>query len=501
MSGTTSGLIGHLPALQVVFPLIASPACLLGGRPRIAWAIAAVVSWFAVFAAAMLLVQVLHDGVISYELGGWAAPWGIEYRVDEINAFVLLLVSSMGALAIMFARASVEREIPEDKQPLFYTAWMLCLTGLLGITITGDAFNVFVFLEISSLSTYVLISFGSDRRALVSAFRYLIMGTVGATFFLIGVGILYLMTGTLNMMDLAARLPEVSDTRAVTAAFAFIAVGIGLKMALFPLHAWLPGAYADAPSAVTVLLASTATKVAVYVLLRFYFTIFGAQYTFDVMQFDVYLLPLALACILIMSVVAVFQTDVKRMLAYSSIAQIGYMALGISMASVAGLTGGIVHLFNHALMKGALFMALGCVVYRTGGFSLSSFEGLGRRMPWTMAGFVAGALSLVGVPLTVGFISKWFLITAVLERGWWMLAVIIVVASLLAFAYVWRVIEVAYFREAKQGSLQAAAIEAPLRMLIPLWVLVAASIYFGIDTSLTVGVAEQAARVLLEVAR
>ncbi|HEY5701761.1 MAG TPA: monovalent cation/H+ antiporter subunit D family protein [Gammaproteobacteria bacterium] len=495
---SSAGFLGHLPAFQVIFPLLASPACLLGGRPRVAWTIAAVVSWFAVVAAAMLLTQVLDSGVISYELGGWAPPWGIEYRIDEINAFVLLIVSAMGALAIIFARASVEREIPEDKQPLFYTAWMLCLTGLLGITITGDAFNVFVFLEISSLSTYVLISFGRERRALVSAFRYLIMGTVGATFFLIGVGILYLMTGTLNMMDLAARLPEVSDSRAVTVAFAFIAVGIGLKMALFPLHAWLPGAYADAPSAVTVLLASTATKVAVYVLLRFYFTIFGAEFTFREMQFDVYLLPLALACILIMSVVAVFQDDIKRMLAYSSIAQIGYMALGISMASTAGLTGGIVHLFNHALMKGALFMALGCVILRTGSLSLSSMAGLGRRMPWTTAGFVVGALSLIGVPLTAGFISKWYLITAVLERGWWLLAVVIVAASLIAFAYVWRVIEVAYFRTAREGSVQASAVEAPVTMLVPLWLLVAASVYFGIDTSLTVGVAERAAEVLLE---
>ncbi|MDX1513575.1 MAG: monovalent cation/H+ antiporter subunit D family protein [Gammaproteobacteria bacterium] len=501
MSSVAGGFLGHLPAFQVVFPLIASPACLLGGRPRVSWGIAVVVSWVAFFAAAMLLAQVLDQGVIRYELGGWAPPWGIEYRIDEINAFVLLIVSAIGALAIVFARKSVEEEIPEQRQALFYTAWMLCLAGLLGITITGDAFNVFVFLEISSLSTYVLISFGRDRRALVSAFRYLIMGTVGATFFLIGVGILYLMTGTLNMIDLAQRIPEVSDTRAVAAAFAFIAVGIGLKIALFPLHAWLPGAYADAPSAVTVFLAATSTKVAVYVLLRFYFTIFGADFTFTDMHFDVYLMPLGLACILIMSVIAVYQNDIKRTLAYSSIAQIGYMVIGISMASVAGLTGGIVHLFNHALMKGALFMALGCVVLRVGTAGLSSMEGLGRRMPWTMAGFVLGALSLIGVPLTAGFISKWFLVTAALERGWWLLALIIVASSLIAFAYVWRVVEVAYFRAPRDGSVQAAAVEAPLGMLVPLWALVAASVYFGIDTSLTAGVAERAAEMLLSPVR
>jgi len=497
MTGGAAGLLGHLPALQVVLPLIASPACLLGRRPGVAWFIATVASWLAFLAACILLWQVLNDGVIRYEMGGWAPPWGIEYRIDEINAFVLLIVSAMGALAIVFARSSVEREIPEGKQVLFYTAWMLCLAGLLGITITGDAFNVFVFLEISSLSTYALVSFGGSRRALVSAFRYLIMGTVGATFILIGIGILYLMTGTLNMMDLSVRLPEVSGTRAVTAAFAFIAVGVALKMALFPFHAWLPGAYTDAPSAVTVLLASTATKVAVYVLLRFYFTIFGVEFTFGEMRFDLYLMPLALACILIMSVVAVYQDNVKRMLAYSSVAQIGYMALGISLVSVPGLTGGIVHLFNHALTKAALFMALGCVAYRVGTLSLSSMAGLGQRMPWTIAGLVVGALSLVGVPLTVGFISKWYLITGALERGWWPLAAVIVIASLVAFAYVWRVVEVAYFHAAREGSMQAAATEAPAVMLAPLWVLIAANVFFGLQTSLTAGIAERAAEILL----
>jgi len=495
------GLLAQLPAIQVIVPLVAAPVCVLMGRGKRAWAVAVVVSWCAFLTAAALLNQVLDHGVIRYSLGGWAAPWGIEYRIDEINAFVLLIVSAVSSLALVFARTSVAREVAEEKGALFYCAWMLCLTGLLGIAITGDAFNVFVFLEISSLSTYVLVSLGGHRRALVSAFRYLVMGTIGATFILIGVGLLYLMTGTLNMVDLSQRIPEVSNTRTVYAAFAFLAVGIGLKMALFPFHAWLPGAYAEAPSAVTAFIAGASTKVAVYVLLRFYFTVFGPSIAFEDLRFDLFLMPLALICILVMSVIAVYQNDIKRTLAYSSLAQIGYMVLGISLVSVAGLTGGIVHLFNHAMMKSALFMSLGCVFYRVGSVSLSSLEGLGRRMPLTFAAFVVGALSLVGVPMTVGFVSKWYLILAALDRGWWPLAAFIVLTSLIALAYVWRVIEVAYFRTAREGSAQAEAEEAPLLMLVPLWVLVAASVYFGLDTSLTVGVAERAAETLLGSAR
>jgi multicomponent Na+:H+ antiporter subunit D len=277
-ASVASDLLAQLAAIQVILPLLAAPVCVIIGGGQRAWSVALVVSWGAFLTASGLLSQVLDQGVIRYELGGWAAPWGIEYRIDEINAFVLLIVSGVSSLALLFARTSVAREVAEDKRSLFYCAWMLCLTGLLGITITGDAFNVFVFLEISSLSTYVLVSLGSHRRALVSAFRYLILGTVGATFILIGVGLLYAMTGTLNMVDLAQRLPQVSHTRTVYAAFAFLAVGIGLKMALFPFHAWLPGAYAEAPSAVTAFLAGTSTKVAVYVLLRFFFTVFGASF-------------------------------------------------------------------------------------------------------------------------------------------------------------------------------------------------------------------------------
>ena len=351
----------HLPVLQVVVPLIAAPFCALLPWGRAAWVVTLGACWFALYAAIALLGQV-HDGtIISYEIGGWAAPWGIEYRVDAVNAFVLLIVSAIGALVVPFARRSIEKELPAGQIPYFYSAFLLCVAGLLGITVTGDAFNVFVFLEISSLSSYAMIAMGKDRRALTASYQYLVMGTVGATFILIGIGLLYSMTGTLNMADLAERLPLVEQTRTVRVGFGFLTIGISLKLALFPLHLWLPNAYAYAPSVVTVFLAATATKVAVYMLLRFFFTVFGGAFSFELMQLDQVLLPLALIGIFTASVVAIFQSDVKRLLAYSSVAQIGYMILGISMASLTGVTAGLLHLFNHALMKGALFMAIWAV--------------------------------------------------------------------------------------------------------------------------------------------
>lgn len=490
----------HLPILQVLVPLAAAPLCLLLRNRVVVTALAIAVTWATFAVSVALMATVLQQGLISYELGGWAAPWGIEYRVDILNAFVLVLVSGIGAVVATWSPASISVELPRyERHYLFYCSYLLCLSGLLGITITGDMFNVFVFLEISALSSYVLISMGQDRRALTAAYSYLIMGTLGATFILIGIGFLYIMTGTLNMADLAVRLQDVADTRTVIVAFAFLIVGVSLKMALFPLHLWLPNAYAYAPSAVTAFLAATATKVSVYLLLRFFFTVFGYDFAFNRMQLWIFLMPLALIGIVTASLVAVFQNNIKRMLAYSSVAQIGYMVLGISFASVNGLTGGIVHLFNHGLMKCTLFLAMGCIVYRSGSVHIDDMRGLGRSMPWTMAAFVAGGLSLIGVPMTVGFISKWYLVTAAIEQGLWPVAGVILFSSLLAAVYIWRVIEVAYFEEPSAVEGEGSVREAPLSLLVPMWVLVATIFYFGVTTELTAGIARQAAESLLGV--
>ncbi|UCC57535.1 MAG: monovalent cation/H+ antiporter subunit D family protein [Gammaproteobacteria bacterium] len=488
-------MISDLPVLQVVIPLAAAPVCLLLRNPRHAWACALIASWL-VLAIALMLVQRVHAvGTLSYAIGAWVAPWGIEYRIDMAGALMVLVVAIIGALVMPFARRSIEHEILEKCTGLFYTCYLLCLCGLLGMVVTGDAFNLFVFLEISSLSSYVLISLGSRRRALTAAYQYLIMGTIGATFILIGVGLLYMMTGTLNMVDLSQRLPEVANTRTIMAAFAFVTVGVSIKLALFPLHQWLPNAYTDAPSVVSAFIAATATKVGVYVLLRFFFTVFGMQFSFDAMHVGEILMLLAVAGILIASLVAVFQDNVKRMLAYSSVAQIGYIILGISMASAAGVSAGMIHLFNHAMIKGALFLAIGCIFLRLGSAELRDMHGLARHMPWTMAAFVAGGLSLIGIPLTSGFISKWYLASAALSGGYWPLVVLILASSLIGLIYMWRVVEVAYFHV--PGTMMHKVREAPAVMLIPTWLLIGINLYVGMDASLITDITRQGAEILI----
>jgi multicomponent Na+:H+ antiporter subunit D len=488
-------LATHLPALQVVVPLLAAPLTVLLRRRDYAFGVALAASWLALAMALALWLRVADSGAISYAIGNWPPPWGIEYRVDALSAFVLVLVTGVAAVVLPYSRASIEAEVEPRQHYLFYTMFLLCLAGLLGITITGDAFNIFVFLEVSSLATYVLIALGRDRRALVASYQYLIMGTIGATFFVIGVGLLYLMTGTLNIADMGQRIAAVQGTRPVLAALAFLTVGISLKLALFPLHQWLPNAYAFAPSAVSAFLAATATKVAVYVLLRFYFSIFGQSAVFAQLPMQQAMLLLALAGMFVASTIAIFQTDLKRLFAYSSVGQIGAIILGLSFGSASGLTATIVHLFNHGVTKGAIFLLLGGVGLVLGGTSLAQVQGLGRRMPLTSFGIVLCGLSLVGVPGTAGFVSKWYLILAALEKGQWWLVFLIVASSLLAVAYVWRFVEAAYFREPEPGA--TSGVVLPWSMAVPAGLLVAATVYFGFDTSFTVASAVKAAAGLL----
>ncbi len=488
----------HLPILQVAVPLALAPICLLLKNRHLVWLLATAGGLWTFICASFLMVSVLNQGPLSYAVGGWAAPWGIALSIDLLSAIMLLLVGLVTTLVLIWGKASIENEIPREQLSLYYSMFMLAVTGALGIVATGDAFNVFVFLEITSLSSYTLIALGRDRRALTSSFQYLVMGTIGATFILIAIGLLYMMTGTLNMADLAVRIPAVEQTSTVLAAFAFLTVGISLKIALLPLHQWLPNAYTYAPSAVTAFLAATSTKVSLYLLIRFIYTVFGVDFVFHQHGLHYILMPLSIFAIFAASGIAIFQKDIKRMLAYSSIAQIGYMTLGIALVSQSGLAASIITMFNHGLIKGALFLAIGGIFLRTGTSRLAGLAGAGRAMPWSMGAVVIGGCGLIGVPLTAGFVSKWYLIVAALEGQAWIVAAAIVLTSLLTVIYVWRTIEVLYLQRPDEKMQDVR--EVPASMLIPTWLMIAMVIWLGIDTTLTVGLAGRAAATLFGVA-
>lgn len=493
-------MLTNLPALQVFLPMLAAPLCIIISRfGRFAWFLALAVIWTVAAMCVTTFEQVYSSGEpVLYQMGGWAAPYGIEYRIDLLSASMLVLVSFIAAVVVPYAMRSAHEELIRERLPYFYAAFLMCFSGLMGILSTNDAFNLYVFLEISSLSSYVLIGLGRDRRALAAAFQYLVLGTIGATFLLIGIGYLYLMTGTLNITDLAERVADVQHTKPVLAAFAFISVGLCMKVALYPLHMWLPNAYAYAPSPVSAFLAAVATKVGLYSVLRFFYTLFGYEYSFSGMHLALIFVALSIPAMLIGSTVAIFQNNIKRMLAFSSIAQIGYITMGIGLASPLGLAAGIIHIFNHAIIKGLLFLALGCFAYRLHGkVTLDAMRGMGRHMPFTSLAFVIGGLGLIGAPLTGGFISKWYLLMAAIDGGWWMLTGIIVLSSMLALIYIWRVVEALYFGQHNEAYDEVT--EAPASMVIPLWIMAAAVIWMGLDSRFDAGLAEAIVQSLMAV--
>jgi multicomponent Na+:H+ antiporter subunit D len=485
----------NLPILLVVLPLVTAPVCLLVGNRYVAHGFALLAAAGALAISLILLTQVQLNGPLQYNIGNWEPPYGIPYVVDAMNAYVMVFVSGLAVLTLLYALPSLSDEVVPSKHYLFFAAFMLLLTGLLGMCATGDLFNLFVFLEISSLASYSLIALGKTRRAPWAALQYLILGSIGATFILIGIGLLYQMTGTLSMAGIAERIETTEGPRTILIALGFLTIGLYIKMAVFPLHTWLPDAYTYAPSVVTVFLAGTATKVSVYAFIRLIFGIITPEFAFEVLPLDWALRFLALVGIFAASLAAVFQTNVKRILAYSSVAQIGYVLLGVSMANEVGLTAGIVHMFNHSIIKGGLFMVAGCFALRLGSSHLDDWRGAARRMPLTALAWTIGGVSLIGFPLTCGFVSKWLLLTAAFQSGLWPVAALMLISSLLAVVYVWRVVEVLYFAEPSEVA--ASATEPPWRMMIPTCIVILACLVFGVWTEYSVGGAAEAAADLL----
>jgi len=480
-------IISHSPVLIVVIPLISAFLTLVIGlwKKRLCYPFVIIALSLSLFSCIVTLNTVMKSGTIHYYLGNWDPPWGIEYVVDHLNALVLVFVSFISLMVAIYSKESIEQEIPE-KVTFFYTVFLLQVTGLLGIVVTGDMFNLYVFLEIASLAGYALIAIGEDGAPLAS-FRYVVMGTIGACFYLLGVGYLYIMTGSLNMADLTHLLPNLYHSKVIMVAFVFFIVGVAIKMALFPLHAWLPDAYTHAPSAVSALLAPLMTKVGVYVLIRILFTVFRPEFPIKILHATDIMAWFGTFAILFGGIMALSQTDFKRMLCYIIVAEIGYMVGGIGMANATAIKGAIFHIINDMFMAACLFLIAGIVMHETGGHDISDFTGMFRRMPFTAAIFTIGALAVIGVPPTCGFFSKWYLLLGGIQARHWGFVMALLLCTLINVALFFRVIDKGLYVHALEHKLEHASEpkelqfhEAPLSMLIPGFIIAIAIFLIGI---------------------
>ena len=491
-------IIKNLPILVVLTPLMMSLIVVLISNNFLSWLLTLFTTLITFIFSLLLYQEVYLHTAISYALGNWVPPLGIEYLIDKVSIIPIIIIALISFLATFFASKIMPAEINNSSISKVYSLWLLAIAGLIGLVTTGDAFNLFVFLEISSLASVALVAMGGqkDKQALVAAYNYLILGAIGATFYVIGVGLLYGITGTLNLADLSNRIAEISDNKALIAGFGFMVIGIMLKAAVFPLHIWLPRAYAYAPSAVSVLLAATATKASLYILARILFSVFDISDNLVTYTLQYIILPLSILAMFAGTIMAIYEKDIKRLLAHSSIAQIGYITLAFAIGTKASVAAGFIHLFNHALIKGALFMAITSMgFYINKRITINNLSGLGRAMPITFVCFVICSLSLAGIPLTAGFISKLYIIKASISADGIWIAFLILASSALSVVYLWKMIEALWFHE----SPKVPNIKEKPEIYVALLMITFLNIYFGLDASIVVNSSFEAANQLLGV--
>lgn len=436
-------------------------------------------------------ISYLSAGTTRYFFGGWEPPIGIEFVFDGLSGFFLVVINTIAFVVLVHSGQVTKSELPGKRMP-YYALAMLMMLGFNGMVLTGDLFNLYVFLEISSLASYALISVG-EKPAPYAAFRYLIIGTTGGTLYLLGVGFLYTVTGTLNVTDMAAMLPEVIGNTAVITALLLMITGVGVKAALFPMHGWLPDAYTYASSTSTALIAPVGTKVAAYILFRIVAFLFGFDLIDSVFPLTTLLGILACAGILYGSVMAIAQTEMKRMLAYSSISQIGYIIMGLSLANPMGFAGALLHVLNHAVMKACLFLVSGNLRMKEGHTDISRFDDSYRKKyPWTMASFTAAAISMVGLPPLAGFFSKWYLALGTIDNGNWVFLAVILISSLLNAVYFFRILEKVYMKkpgsESAPENAEPSGNEVSPGMLVPTVVLALGLVVIGLANAVIVGI-------------
>jgi multicomponent Na+:H+ antiporter subunit D len=448
---------------------------------------------------AAMSIQMLFEAPFIYAVGNWRPPFGILLVSDGLSSMMLVVINVIGLLAVIF---SMKYMTTYTAKPKYYSLFLLMVAGMNGVVITGDLFNLYVFLEIASIASYALVGFGTGKKELEASFKYLILGGVASTAILFGIAFLYSITGTLNMPDLAQQLEVIGMTKTVGFVMALFIMGFGLKASLVPFHAWLPDAHPSAPAPISAMLSGVLIKaLGVYTLMRIMFNIVGQNELISAI-----IMFLGALSMVIGGLLAIGQKDFKRMLAYSSISQMGYVFIAVGLAlkpdveivvASLALIGGLFHLVNHAVFKSLLFFCSGAVEYRTGTRDLEKLGGLIRKMPVTGTACAIGSLSIAGIPPFNGFWSKLIIILALFRGGYWIYGTVGVVVGFITLIYF-----VMLQKEVLFGKLPDSlnnVKEAPFSMVLPLVILAALCVAMGVGYMAIEGqMLDSAAKALLD---
>lgn len=465
-------MIEQLPGLLVIVPLLAALLSAASGwlNKNYPFIIAALALIFTTGVSILLLIKTAGGGAMIYHMAGWAPPVGIGYKIDGLSAIVITIIQITALINLPVSKYYAQRNFKTKEAP-FYGLYLLFITGLTGIVATEDAFNLYVLLEISSLTGYALIGMGNTRSAL-AALNYLIIGSIGASFYLLGVGYIYIKTGTLNMGEINQMVASLSDNPTIIMAFCLCVTGVLTKAALFPMHGWLPAAYSNAPDASVGIIAPLTTKVMIYVLIRLGLSIFGTNLAIDSFNLSFFMVNFAGFAILAAAFKALFHTKLKKILTYIIVMEVAYMVGGFFIGNQDGITGAIIHIINDAAMTLCLFIAAGAITSKLQEDDIRNFKGIFVKMPFTSIGFIGGALAVIGIPPTCGFFSKWYLIKGALTSHQFFFAGALLASSFINAIIFFRIFEIGFFGNEhhdhdSHGS-QSGMSEISIQVIIPL---------------------------------
>lgn len=485
-------MLDNLAIIQILFPL-ASGLFLFVLPKRLSWLFATVSIVFTSLITLLLFKSSLDGGVVTYHLGGWSSALGIEYKIDRLSAFFMIIISLASLFNILAMRNLVCSEIDQEKLPLFFGVFLIAIAGLLGLCVSNDIFNIYVMLEVNAIASYALVGAARKNLSPKAALDYLIFGTIGSTMILFGIGFIYALVGSLNLTDISQDMPILLNNNAARAGAGLMVLGVLMKAALFPLSKWLVDIYRGAPSFVSAMLAATSNKVGIYLLIRFFFDVFKVnQYPFEYL--NIVLLMTAAFAIFACAILAYKQTNIKKFLAYSSLSQIGFIIFAIAIASNSAISGLLIYCFTHALEKTMLFLAAGYLAVCAGNENIISFAGLRKSHPWICILIAINLLSNIGIPMTAGFVGKWQLFRAALETDLWYI-LIILLATLFSFAYAFKFIELMLFQKQKGGGLLVIKDRTCLTVLS---LITALNIYIGINNQYLLDVVHKVSYIILK---
>ncbi len=441
----------QLPVILFLLPLFAAISMPLVCLKHRHWSFPVSVTILAamVLVSVLNLYNVIQHGEVRYVFSGWAVPLGIEWIADGLASVILVFVSALGLLGVAFTRSTAPKELG-GRIVHYYTLILLLISAMTGIVFARDFFNLFVFLEVAAIASYALIGVAGGR-ALFAAFRYLVLGTLGASLYLLGVSYLYAVTGTLNMSDMVERLPLLMSSKALVGGLLFMFIGLGIKMALVPFHAWMPEAYTYAPDSISPILASLTTKLALLAWVRITYWVFNSS----MIIFNIPILLLvevlgALAAVIGASL-ALAQRDIKMIFAYGGISHIGIILIGVGQGNQTGFAGGVFYLLNDAVMQAALFFLAAAASCHYGIKTIEDIGRVGKQAPWLTGSLIVIAMGMIGLPPTGGFFGKWYIILGALDAGNYLSVAAVILSTLLTLAYFVKLFE-SIFRHASTPS-------------------------------------------------